>query len=303
MTATKVKNAAAKTTAPKVKAPAPKPPTKSGAKAIALKSDKHVGVVTDALGKLADTEQVGDHRWLWVPTADAQAVVDTLGAWSTEHSKVIYDARLAVATLVGVRRVYPKATDAKTAMTNFVVSRLNECLAASEIASWDYAIKIDGTLLLTVNKGGSDGKEITDGPRGIAKALGFEKPKAERTAGSNGGTEPVNGNGLTNSQQAKADRIAAMKAEGAAVKAWKAAGEVGPKPATPVSDKAEADLKAKEAKAAGKTEATKELAATHVAKQADKRASAKGKPPVDRKTVNPQPKTGTRRNRSTRKAS
>jgi hypothetical protein len=78
------------------------------------------------------------------------------------------------------------------------------------------------------------------------------------------------------------DDVDAMRAEGAVLKEWKAAGSKGERPATPVTDARDAELKAKEAK---RTEpATTKKAAT-------------AKPPVNRKMVTPITKTSQTRGR------
>ncbi len=125
-------------------------------------------------------------------------------------------------------------------------------------------------------------------PKTTAASSGTSQPKAEA---------PRNEAGLTAAQQAKADLVVALKAEGKAIKDWKAGGEKGPRPATPETDRANAALEAKRAKATEKSAAAAKAVEDQKAKVADKAAAKKapaaGRPPVNRTTVTPRPKAGT----------
>lgn len=123
------------------------------------------------------------------------------------------------------------------------------------------------------------------------------------TSTSRAKAEPErNGAGLTAAQQKTADKVVALKAEGKLVRDWKAGGEKGPRPATPVTDEANKDLEAKKAKAAEKTKAAAEKVEAQKVKAADKAAAKKTgpttRPPVNRTTVTPRPKAGSSRRAS-----
>lgn len=198
--------------------------------------------------------------------------------------------------LAGVAYSYTKGVDGKDRIS---AKRLREILA--ELGVGDprceaFDVQLPGGMRISATVGALAPVPAKSPKASTPKTT--PKPKPE-----------VNASGLTPAAQAKADHIQALKDEGKAVKAWHDKGEHGPRPATPAMDKANAALQASEAKARAKADATKALAASHVAKKADKRAAKKSVPSTTkslaRKTVHPRPKrtSAPRRSRAVRKAS
>lgn len=262
-----------------------KTPHRAGAKAIPIRSDKHVGVIK-AASSTADVELIDGNRWLWVTTAEAQPLVDALATYASESA--MYDARLATGTLVAIRALYPSVTEEKNSINNTVVTALNQLVADGKVKSWSSSLRSDGNLDLIVVR--NNGTEYTGTRRNVIEEFDIERPKsapAER-----------NGNGLTKTDQAKADKVQGMKDERAAVKEWETAGgdlSGKTKPATPVTDKANADLKAKQ----DKERTDREAKAAAGAKTATVKAP-KGKTAAQSR---PRPKTETAGKSRTRQPS
>lgn len=140
------------------------PAARRGWTFIPLRSDKHVSTITAAIkGKGLESTVVG--LFFEVKNGEAQQLVAAIGDYATANRKAIYDARLAVATLVMLRREFPKVTDEKAGATNKAVSGLNAAKESGKIDDWSVSIKLDGTLSWTVT---TKGKGADLGAREVA---------------------------------------------------------------------------------------------------------------------------------------
>lgn len=110
-------------------------------------------------------------------------------------------------------------------------------------------------------------------PTGCRSKAACDKRKADPSYRVKGAERPVKDVAKATPTSRKAESITQMNAERQAVKDWKAAGEQGDPPATPLLDKIRADYEAKEA-AKAKAKAERDAAnVTPISKKRDEQAS------------------------------
>lgn len=130
----------------------PTPKVKAGV-ALPLRSEKTAEVVDRALALAdlhSDTVWISGTGttglWLIITNQAAQAVATAVATHATANSKVIYDARLLVATLVSIRQAFPKVSVVKGGAIMQLVDLLN-----AQERDWDATTRTDGTLIWSLD--------------------------------------------------------------------------------------------------------------------------------------------------------